>query len=125
MRRPVGDHFSAMIRTAFRREVYDPPPTLTGARLSLKEAPMFVRKSILALVTVILVVVTIGLLAQSRRDPTAPTGVPLVISGNDVGVRVSGPSDKTGKVAGTLVVKINGQWVDVTSSMTGVPMMIK
>jgi len=83
---------------------------------------MFVRKSTLVLVALFLMIVSVGVWAQSRRDPTAPTGVPLVISGNDVGVRVSGPSDKTGKVAGTLVVKINGQWVDVTSSMTGVPM---
>ena len=55
-------------------------------------------------------------------DPTAPTVLPGVISGENVGVRVTGPSDKSGKVVGTLVVKINGQWVDVTSSMTGVPM---
>jgi hypothetical protein len=82
---------------------------------------MMVRKSILVLVVLILCVVSVGVWAQSRFEPTAPTGVPVVISGENVGVRVSGPSDKSGKVVGTVVVKINGQWVDVTSSMTGVP----
>ena len=82
------------------------------------------RKSILAIVVLILSVVSVGVWAQSWH-PIAPTGAPVVISGEDVGVRVTGPSDKSGKVAGTLVVKINGQWVDVTSTMTGVPMTIR
>ena len=83
------------------------------------------RKSILVLVVWVLSLVSVGVWAQTRRDPTAPTVVPGVISGENVGVRVTGPSDKSGKVTGTLVVKINGQWVDVASSMTRVPMISK
>lgn len=80
------------------------------------------RKSVVVLIFLILSALSVGIWAQSRSDPTAPTVLPGVISGENVGVRVTGPSDKSGKVVGTLVVKINGQWVDVTSSMTGVPM---
>lgn len=60
--------------------------------------------------------------AQSRQDPTAPTTVPHVIAGENVGVRVTGPPDKHGKLPGRVVVKINGQWVDVISplGLTGV-----
>ena len=83
------------------------------------------RRSILVLVVLVLSLVSVGVWAQTRRDPTAPTIVPEVLSGENVGVRVTGPSDKSGKVTGTLVVKINGQWVDVASSMTRVPMSSK
>ena len=83
------------------------------------------RKSILALVVLVLSLVSVGVWAQIRRDPTAPTIVPVVLSGENVGVRVTGPSDNSGNVTGTLVVKINGRWVDVTSSMTRVPMATK
>jgi hypothetical protein len=38
-----------------------------------------------------------------------------VIFGENVGIRVTGPSDRTGSVQGTLVVKVNGRWVDVVS----------
>jgi len=80
------------------------------------------RKSILVLVVLVLSLLSVGVWAQSRFQPIAPTVQPVVLSGENVGVRVTGPSDKSGKVSGTVVVKINGQWVDVTSSMTGVPM---
>jgi hypothetical protein len=83
------------------------------------------RKSILVLVVLVLSLVSVGVWAQTRRDPTAVTAVPEVLSGENVGVRVIGPSDKSGKVTGTLVVKINGQWIDVASSMTRVPMTSK
>ncbi len=76
------------------------------------------QKSILVLVVLVLAIVGASLWAQTRRDPTAITLVAEVISGENVGVRVTGPSDKSGKVTGTLVVKINGQWVDVASSPT-------
>ena len=74
------------------------------------------RKSILVLIVSVLTLVGVGVLAQTRRDPTAPTTPPIVLSGQDVGVRVTGPTDKNGKIPGTLVVKIKGQWVDVVTS---------
>lgn len=80
------------------------------------------RKSILVLVVTVLSLVVVGGLAQTRRDPTAPTtGYPEVISGDNIGIRLTGASDKNGSVQGTLVVKINGRWVDVVSSPRLVP----
>jgi hypothetical protein len=76
------------------------------------------RKSILVLAVSVLSIVGVSLWAQTRRDPTAVTSVPDVLSGENVGVRVTGPADRNGKVPGTLVVKINGRWVDVVSSLT-------
>jgi len=38
-----------------------------------------------------------------------------ILSGDDVGVRVTGQKDENGRVAGTLVVKIDGRWVDVVT----------
>jgi hypothetical protein len=38
-----------------------------------------------------------------------------VFSGDDLGVRVTGKVDQDGKVPGTLVVKINGQWIEVAA----------
>jgi hypothetical protein len=73
------------------------------------------RKSIFALVVSILLVVGGGLWAQNRKDPTAVTAAPHVVSGDDVGVRLTGASDKSGRLTGTLIVKVNGQWVDVVS----------
>jgi hypothetical protein len=74
------------------------------------------RKSFLVLVVAVLSLVGAAVVAQTRRDPTAPTTPPIVLSGQDVGVRVIGPTDKSGKIPGTLVVKIKGQWVDVVTS---------
>ena len=74
------------------------------------------RKSILVLVVSALSLVWAGVLAQTRRDPTALTTPPIVLSGQDVGL-VTVRWYKSGKIQGTLVVKIEGQWVDVTSPM--------
>jgi hypothetical protein len=83
------------------------------------------RKSILLLgLVVVLCLVSVGVWAQTRRDPTAVTRMPVVLSGENIGVRLGLP-DKSGKVTGTLVVKINGQWVDVVASPTLVPTDIK
>ena len=38
---------------------------------------------------------------------------PEVLSGENLGVRVAGGLEPDGKIKGTLVVKINGDWVDV------------
>jgi len=46
------------------------------------------------------------------RPPFAQSPSSPVLSGADVGVRLSGKSGK-GTVSGTLVVRVNGQWMDV------------
>jgi hypothetical protein len=79
------------------------------------------RKSILMLVVLVLSLVGVGVWAQTERrrsDPTAITVAPQVFSGENIGVRVTGPPDRNGRVPGALVVKINGDWVEVKSSPT-------
>ena len=54
------------------------------------------------------------------RPPFAAAPGP-VISGAEIGVRLRGdPDARKGTVAGNLVVKINGQWVDVVAPSGGV-----
>jgi hypothetical protein len=76
------------------------------------------RKSILVLAVSVLSIVGVSLWGQTRRDPTAVTSVPGVLSGENIGIRLTGPADRSGKVPGTLVVRINGKWVDVVSTPT-------
>ena len=71
------------------------------------------RKSIFVLVLLVLSVA--GMWAQTRQDPTAPTTASQVLSGENIGVRMTGAPDRSGRVQETLVVRINGQWVDVVS----------
>jgi hypothetical protein len=79
------------------------------------------RRSILAFVVSVVTLLGVTLWAQTRRDPTAPTTAPVVISGENVGVRLTGGTDKNGSVRGTLVVKVDGRWVDVASPLGLVP----
>lgn len=65
------------------------------------------RKSVVVLI-LILSVLSVAIWAQSRRDPTAPTVVPGVISGENVGVRVTGPSGKSGKVVAHSLLRLMG-----------------
>jgi hypothetical protein len=44
------------------------------------------------------------------------TGLPTpsrIVSRNDVGVRIEGTDVRTGKSVGTLVVRVNGEWIEV------------
>ncbi len=79
------------------------------------------RRSILVLVVSVLSSVGVGVWAQTRRNPTAPTTAPAVIFGENIGIRVTGPVDSNGQVQGTLVVKINERWVDVVSPPRVIP----
>ena len=45
---------------------------------------------------------------------------PRVLSGDDVGFRVEG-QDLSGKPSGTLMVRINGNWMEVGARMTPRP----
>ena len=69
--------------------------------------------------------------AQNRLPPI-PTGrVPeiryrtfshetTVLSGDDVGIRLTGSVDANGRVQGTLVAKIDGKWVEVVNAPSAV-----
>ena len=79
------------------------------------------RRLIIFLVASTLTFIGAGVWAQNRPGPpTTPrprdaalTIAPEVIPGEKVGVRLTGAVDQSGQVKGTLVVNINGHWVDV------------
>jgi hypothetical protein len=59
-----------------------------------------------------------GLWAHAQsRVPAPQSGAPIIISGSDLGFRVERQNGNT--VVGTLVVRINGEWV-VPESGVGV-----
>ena len=61
------------------------------------------------------VVTTTLTLAQVRRE------VPRVVSGADLGFRVEG-TDPSGNASGVFVVRLNGEWVPVSSMPTVRPL---
>ena len=85
---------------------------------------MSIRNRVAIAVVWILSLVAVGVLAQTPvKSPTFPQGQPGsplppgardgdVISGENVGFRVTTRSAKPGQVTGRLVVKVNGQWTD-------------
>jgi len=74
-------------------------------------------RKLAALLVVVLCFASIAVWAQTRRtDPTNRD----VISGDNLGIRVSRTPEKDGKIRGTLVVKIDGKWVDVVGDMSAV-----
>ena len=61
------------------------------------------------------VVTTTLTVAQVRRE------VPRVVSGADIGFRVEG-TDASGNASGVFVVRLNGEWVPVSSMPTVRPL---
>jgi len=61
------------------------------------------------------VVTTTLTLAQVRRE------MPRVVSGADLGFRVEG-TDPSGNASGVFVVRLNGEWVPVSSMPTVRPL---
>jgi len=51
----------------------------------------------------------------------APNDAAAVLSGEDVGFRLEGVDSRKGTVTGTLVVKVNGEWYEVTSPLVLMP----
>jgi hypothetical protein len=73
----------------------------------------------LLLVVVLIAMTATWTYAQVVRvDPVTPT----VVSGEDVGFRIEG--NRGGTPVGTLVVRMNGQWVEADLSSAGVPKRI-
>ena len=58
---------------------------------------------------VLAVVASVGVWVSAQVMP-APVDPPIVVSGNDLGFRISGRKGTT--PVGTIVVRVNGQWVD-------------
>jgi hypothetical protein len=55
---------------------------------------------------------------SQEPDPNAP-----IISGNDIGFRVDRQQTQTlGRLTGTWVVRVNGQWVEPAASLRGRPL---
>ena len=53
-----------------------------------------------------------------QPDPNAP-----VISGNDIGFRVDRQeTQRLGRLTGTWVVRVNGQWIEPAASLRGRPL---
>jgi hypothetical protein len=86
---------------------------------------MNIRNRVAVALVWILSLVAVGVWGQTPvKSPTFPKGQPGsplppdardgdVISGADVGFRVTSRGLKPGQVTGRMVVKINGQWTDV------------
>jgi hypothetical protein len=65
-----------------------------------------------------------GQIAADEPDPAtrlAPNETAAVLSGEDVGFRLDGVDSRKGTVTGTLVVKVNGEWYEVTSPLGLMP----
>jgi hypothetical protein len=55
---------------------------------------------------------------SQQPDPNAP-----IISGNDIGFRVDRQQTQTlGRLTGTWVVRVNGQWIEPAASLRGRPL---
>lgn len=85
------------------------------------------RRTIVSLATAwILSLVGVGLWAQSR-DQTAPRPVPSIeygesygpiIGGENIGFqRVAGPRDPAGKITGRILIRVDGEWLELQSPM--------
>ncbi len=66
-----------------------------------------------------------ALLASVLTAQIVPGGAftrtpPRVVSGNDIGFRIEG-TDRQGHPVGTLVVQVNGQWVEVSRAPVSSP----
>lgn len=55
---------------------------------------------------------------SQQPDPNAP-----IISGADIGFRVDRQQSETlGRITGTWVVRVNGQWIEPAASLRGRPL---
>jgi hypothetical protein len=72
------------------------------------------RLALFWLASLVLVVMVMATFANAQLGPRLPE--PRIISGDDIGFRVEGV-DLSGKPMGTLVIRVNGNWVEIGSSM--------
>jgi hypothetical protein len=63
--------------------------------------------------------IAVATIAVAQAPDTVSPMSPIVVSGNDVGFRIEGQRGRT--PVGTIVVRIDGQWVDATLSQVRKP----
>ena len=64
-----------------------------------------------------------GQAAQPQFPSQQPDPNARVISGNDIGFRVDRQQTETlGRLTGTWVVRVNGQWIEPAASLRGRPL---
>src|SRR5437870_9191430 len=85
---------------------------------STQEVPMSVRARIVHVILWVASLATVATFARGRVLQMVPLPAPTVVSGNDLGFRIEGTQGAT--PVGRLVVRRNGQWVEVTFG-SGVP----
>ena len=82
-------------------------------------------------IPVLIVVLTFGAArwayAQGAQTPQFPSQQPdpasPIISGNDIGFRVDRQdTERLGRLTGTWVVRVNGQWIEPAASVRGRPL---
>ena len=69
---------------------------------------------------VLTAVVTSVAAAQINRPRLNPTQ-PRVVSGDDFGFRVEGTDKSSGKPVGTIVIRVNGEWLEVGGGLKALP----
>lgn len=88
-----------------------------------------VRRLVIVVVVSIISLVGVGVWAQlppvlTTSNPTPGRFQPLTLpddvrSGEDIGVRLIGTVNPDGTIKGAIVVKVNGQWVNVVPTPVG------
>jgi hypothetical protein len=78
-------------------------------------------------VAVLILALTFGAWVYGQAGPQFPSQQPdpnaPIISGNDIGFRVDRQQTQTlGRLTGTWVVRVNGQWVEPAASLRGRPL---
>jgi hypothetical protein len=56
----------------------------------------------------------VAVVTASITTAQAPQTAPRILSGTDIGFRIEGTDARTGNPTGTLVVRIDGRWVEIS-----------
>ena len=59
-------------------------------------------------------VATVATVSLTLAQTTQPQ--PRIVSGNDIGFRLEGTDPSTGRPTGTLMLRLNGEWIQVAFS---------
>jgi hypothetical protein len=76
----------------------------------LQKEALMTKSVLLWLVVAVAVAIVTASITMAQTRPTGPR----ILSGTDIGIRIEGTDVRTGNPTGTLVVRIDGEWVEIT-----------